>query len=165
MAAPKAQAQAKPLPASSAKGQAGAAMTSPSASQSARAGDAERNKRKVRVGQVKSNKMQKTIVVQVRRLVRHGLYQRVIKQTNSFKVHDEKNEAKIGDWVKIMETRPLSRDKRWRLVEIVKQASTAPALPEGAEEQARHQAEAKRAAKAVRHAQVAGETGAAEASA
>lgn len=112
-----------------------------------------RARRKLRVGFVTSNKMQKTIVVQVRRLVRHPLYQRVIKQSSSFKVHDEKNEAKPGDLVKIMETRPLSKDKRWRLVEILKQASTAPALPEGMEEQAQHQAEANRAAKAKHHAE------------
>ena len=90
----------------------------------------ERAKRKVRFGRVTSNKMQKTIVVQVVRSVRHPKYNRVIDQVSSFKAHDETNRAAIGDWVKIMETRPLSKDKRWRLVEIVKQASTAPALPD-----------------------------------
>ena len=81
------------------------------------------------MGIVTSNKMQKTIVVRITRLVRHPVYNRVMKQVNSFKAHDETNQAKVGDWVKIMETRPLSRDKRWRLVEIVKRASTAPAVP------------------------------------
>ena len=90
----------------------------------------ERAERKVRFGRVTSNKMQKTIVVQVVRTVRHPKYNRVIDQVSSFKAHDETNRAKIGDWVKIMETRPLSKDKRWRLVDIVKEASTAPALPD-----------------------------------
>ncbi len=89
----------------------------------------ERGQRKTRVGLVTSNKMQKTIVVRVQELTRHPKYNRVVKQTGSFKAHDEKNEAAIGDWVKIMETRPLSKDKRWRLVEIVKRASTAPPVP------------------------------------
>ena len=95
----------------------------------------DRAQRKTRVGIVTSNKMQKTIVVRISRLVRHPVYSRVMKQVNSFKAHDETNQAKVGDWVKIMETRPLSRDKRWRLVEIVKRASTAPAVP-GSEEAA-----------------------------
>ena len=94
-----------------------------------------RGHRKMRVGIVTSNKMQKTIVVQVHRLVRHPVYSRVVKRRTSFKVHDETNRAKIGDWVKIMETRPLSKDKRWCLVDIVKQASTAPPVPGGEEEQ------------------------------
>ncbi|MBI4340941.1 MAG: 30S ribosomal protein S17 [Candidatus Omnitrophica bacterium] len=89
-----------------------------------------RAERKVRLGRVTSNKMQKTIVVQVVRSVRHPQYSRVIDQVSSFKAHDEANRAKIGDWVKIMETRPLSKDKRWRLVEIIKAASTAPAVPD-----------------------------------
>ena len=89
-----------------------------------------RAQRKTRMGRVTSNRMQKTIVVQVIRSVRHPQYSRVIDQVSSFKVHDEENRAKIGDWVRIMETRPLSKDKRWRLVEIVKAASTAPALPD-----------------------------------
>ena len=78
-----------------------------------------------------SDKMHKTIVVRVSNLVRHPRYSRVIHQTSSFKAHDEQNSASVGDRVKIMETRPLSKDKRWRLVEIVKQASTAPPVPEG----------------------------------
>ena len=91
-----------------------------------------RRKRKLRVGVVTSNRMQKTIVVRVEHLVRHAKYSRVIKQVSSFKAHDEKNSAGIGDLVKIMETRPLSKYKRWRLVEIVKRASSAPPVP-GAE--------------------------------
>ena len=89
-----------------------------------------RGQRKVRVGVVTSNKMQKTIVVRVTRLIKHPVYERVLKQTSSFKVHDETNRAAIGDQVKIMETRPLSKDKRWRLVDIVRRASSAPPIPE-----------------------------------
>ena len=89
--------------------------------------------RKVRTGVVVSNRMKKTIVVRVTHLTRHPLFSRVIKRSAKFKAHDETNRAKIGDWVKIMETRPLSKDKRWRLVEIVRHASTAPAVP-GTEE-------------------------------
>lgn len=77
------------------------------------------NRRKERVGVVTSDKMQKTIVVQVRRKTSHPKYGKTIEIANKFKAHDEKNEAKIGDTVRICETRPLSRDKRWRLVEIV----------------------------------------------
>ena len=90
---------------------------------------AARAKRHEKVGVVVSNKMQKTIVVQVRRRVRHPLYNRVMTQATSFQAHDEANSAKIGDWVRIMETRPLSRHKRWRLVEILQRASTAPPVP------------------------------------
>ena len=92
-----------------------------------------RTTRKTRVGIVTSNKMQKTIVVQVARLVRHPKYSRVLRQANSFKAHDETNSAAVGDWVKIMETRPISKDKRWRLVEILRRASTAPPLPDAPE--------------------------------
>ena len=88
-----------------------------------------RGQRKVKVGLVISNRMMKTIVVRVSRLVRHPKYNRIIKQTSSFKAHDETNSAAIGDWVKITETRPLSKDKRWRLVEILRRASTAPPVP------------------------------------
>ena len=88
-----------------------------------------RRHRKVRVGLVVSNKMKKTIVVRVSRSVRHPQYNRVIRQTSAFKAHDETNSAGMGDWVKIAETRPLSKDKRWRLVEIVKRASSAPPVP------------------------------------
>ena len=85
----------------------------------------ERRRRKVRIGIVVSNKMQKTLVVRVRRHVRHSRYPRVLERATCFKVHDEKNEASVGDWVKIMETRPISKNKRWRLVEIVRRVSTA----------------------------------------
>jgi small subunit ribosomal protein S17 len=97
-------------------------------SPSARSSDS-RAFRKTRIGIVVSNRMQKTIVVQVRRLARHPQFSRVIRRMVKFKVHDEANRAKIGDWVKIMETRPLSKDKRWRLVEIVRQGSSAPEVP------------------------------------
>lgn len=79
-----------------------------------------RNKRKERVGIVKSNKMNKTISVLVDRVSHHPVYDKLIRGHTTFKVHDEKNEAKIGDTVKIEETRPISKTKRWRLVEIVK---------------------------------------------
>jgi small subunit ribosomal protein S17 len=82
-----------------------------------------RSRRKTRVGEVVSNKMDKTAVVAVTRLVRHALYGRFVKKTSKFKVHDEKNECQMGDVVKIMETRPLSKDKRWRLVEIMKKST------------------------------------------
>lgn len=90
---------------------------------------AQRGQRKVRVGVVVSNRMQKTIVVRVQQLVRHRKYSRVLSQANTFKAHDEQQSAAIGDWVKIMETRPLSKEKRWRLLEIVRRASTAPPVP------------------------------------
>ncbi|MBI4353987.1 MAG: 30S ribosomal protein S17 [Candidatus Omnitrophica bacterium] len=79
--------------------------------------------RKVRLGTVVSNRMQKTIVIRVDRLVQHPTYQRVVRRATNFKAHDETNSAKIGDYVKIMETRPLSKDKRWRLVEILRRGS------------------------------------------
>jgi small subunit ribosomal protein S17 len=82
----------------------------------------ERNDRKVQVGKVVSNKMEKTIVVAIETYKKHTLYHKRIKVTKKFKAHDENNEAKIGDVVKIMETRPISKDKRWRLVEIVEVA-------------------------------------------
>ena len=78
-----------------------------------------RNLRKVRVGVVTSNKMDKTITVKVERKVKHPLYGKFIKKTTGFHAHDEKNECSIGDVVKIMESRPLSKTKRWRLVEVV----------------------------------------------
>ena len=83
---------------------------------------AERNLRKTRVGRVVSDKMDKTIVVAVRDNVRHPLYNKIVKKTYKLKAHDEKNDAKIGDTVRVMETRPLSKDKRWRLVEIMERA-------------------------------------------
>ncbi len=82
----------------------------------------EELKRKKRIGRVVSDKMEKTIVVAVETKVRHPLYGKTVNRTTKFKVHDENNEAKINDRVSIMETRPLSKDKRWRLVEIVEKA-------------------------------------------
>ena len=82
----------------------------------------ERNLRKTRVGVVVSDKMDKTIVVAVRDNVRHPIYNKIVKKTYKLKSHDEKNDAKIGDTVRVMETRPLSKDKRWRLVEIMERA-------------------------------------------
>ena len=79
----------------------------------------ERNLRKTRTGKVVSNKMDKTIVVAVEDHVRHPLYNKIVKKTYKLQAHDENNECSIGDTVKVMETRPLSKDKRWRLVEIV----------------------------------------------
>ncbi len=83
---------------------------------------AERNLRKTRTGVVVSNKMDKTIVVAVRDNVRHPLYKKIVKKTYKLKAHDENNEANIGDTVRVMETRPLSKEKRWRLVEITERA-------------------------------------------
>ena len=82
----------------------------------------ERNLRKTRVGKVVSDKMDKTIVVAVEDHVRHPLYKQIVKRTYKLKAHDEQNECKIGDTVKVMETRPLSKDKRWRVVEIIEKA-------------------------------------------
>ena len=79
----------------------------------------DRNRRKTRVGIVTSNKMDKTIVVTVEDFVRHSLYGKAVKRTVKFKAHDENNECNIGDTVRIMETRPLSKDKRWRLVNVI----------------------------------------------
>lgn len=81
-----------------------------------------RGRRKVRVGHVVSDKMDKTAVVAVTRLVKHPQYRRFVKRTTKFKIHDENNDCHIGDVVRIMETRPLSKDKRWRLVEVMKRA-------------------------------------------
>ena len=83
---------------------------------------AERNYRKVRIGRVVSDKMDKTIVVAIENSVKHPLYGKVVKQTVKIKAHDEENTCGIGDRVKVMETRPLSRDKRWRLAEIIEKA-------------------------------------------
>ena len=82
----------------------------------------ERGSRKVRVGFVTSDKMDKTIVVTVEEFIRHPLYGKRVKRSKKFKAHDEENTSGIGDKVRIMETRPLSKDKRWRLVEIVEKA-------------------------------------------
>ncbi len=82
----------------------------------------ERNERRVQIGKVVSDKMDKTIVVAVETYKKHDLYHKRIKYTKKYKAHDELNKAKIGDIVKIMETRPISKDKNWRLVEIVEEA-------------------------------------------
>ena len=82
----------------------------------------ERNLRKVRVGKVVSNKMDKTIVVAIEDRVAHPLYKKIVKRTVKFKAHDEKNECGVGDRVEIMECRPLSKDKNWRLVRVVEKA-------------------------------------------
>ncbi|XOV91846.1 MAG: 30S ribosomal protein S17 [Bacteroidota bacterium] len=82
----------------------------------------ERNLRKERVGQVVSNKMQKSITISVSRKVKHPIYGKFIRKTTKFTAHDENNECGIGDTVRIMETRPLSKNKRWRLVEIIERA-------------------------------------------
>ncbi|MEL7567258.1 MAG: 30S ribosomal protein S17 [Dehalobacterium sp.] len=82
----------------------------------------ERANRKTRIGHVVSDKMDKTVVVRVETKVRHPLYGRIIKQSKKFKAHDENNESHIGDKVRIMETRPLSKEKRWRVVEILDKA-------------------------------------------
>ena len=82
----------------------------------------ERNLRKTRTGKVVSNKMDKTIVVAIEDHVRHPLYGKIVKRTYKLKAHDEENTCGIGDTVKVMETRPLSKDKRWRLVEVIERA-------------------------------------------
>ena len=82
----------------------------------------ERNLRKERIGVVVSNKMQKSIVVEIERREKHPIYGKIIKKTNRFMAHDEKEECNIGDTVRIMETRPLSKRKHWRLVEIIERA-------------------------------------------
>ena len=82
----------------------------------------ERNLRKTRVGKVVSDKMDKTIVVAIEDNVKHPLYKKIVKRTYKLKAHEENNECNIGDRVKVMETRPLSKDKRWRLVEIIERA-------------------------------------------
>jgi small subunit ribosomal protein S17 len=81
-----------------------------------------RGRRKVRTGVVTSDKMDKTIVVTIKSLVRHPLYGRIVKQDKKFKVHDEANDAHVGDTVEIMETRPISKDKCWRMVRVVERA-------------------------------------------
>jgi len=82
----------------------------------------ERNLRKMRTGKVTSDKMDKTITVAIENHVKHPLYGKIVKRTYKLKAHDENNECRIGDTVKVMETRPLSKDKRWRLVEIIERA-------------------------------------------
>ena len=82
----------------------------------------ERNLRKTRTGKVVSNKMDKTIVVAIEDHVKHPLYKKIVKETYKLKAHDENNECRVGDRVEVMETRPLSKDKRWRVVEIIEKA-------------------------------------------
>ena len=82
----------------------------------------DRNLRKSRVGKVTSDKMDKTIVVSIEDHVRHPLYKKIVKRTYKLKAHDENNECRIGDTVRVMETRPLSKDKRWRLVSVIEKA-------------------------------------------
>jgi len=82
----------------------------------------ERGRRKLRVGKVVSDKMDKTVVVVIERLVKHPVYKRYVRRRSRFKVHDEKNECKEGDTIRFMETRPLSKEKRWRFVEFVERA-------------------------------------------
>lgn len=82
----------------------------------------ERNLRKTRVGVVVSNKMDKTVVIAIKERVKHPLYGKIVNRTKTFKAHDEKNECGIGDTVRVVETRPLSKEKRWRVVEIVEKA-------------------------------------------
>ena len=84
--------------------------------------ESERNARKERIGRVTSNKMQKTITVAIERKVKHPMYGKFMNRTKKLTVHDEKNECGIGDTVRVMETRPLSKNKRWRLVEIIEKA-------------------------------------------
>ena len=103
-------------------------------------GTAAPSKRKVKVGRVVSDKMDKTIVVSVERLSRHPLYKRVIRLTTRFKAHDEHNEARIGDTVRIVESRPLSATKRWRMTEIVTRAAEGASEALVAEERATSEA-------------------------
>ena len=79
-------------------------------------------KRKTRIGRVVSNKMDKTAIIRIDRVTRHSVYSKAMRRCRNFKVHDEKNAAKIGDTVKVASTRPLSKDKRWKMVEVVKSA-------------------------------------------
>ena len=82
----------------------------------------DRNRRKIRVGQVVSDRMDKTVVVSIERLVKHPVFGRYVRRRTKFKVHDEQNACKVGDTIRFMETRPISKDKRWRFVEFVERA-------------------------------------------
>lgn len=82
----------------------------------------DRNLRKTRTGKIVSDKMDKTVVVAIEDSIRHPLYKKIVKRTVKFKAHDENNECRVGDHVRIMETRPISKDKRWRVVEIIEKA-------------------------------------------
>ncbi len=81
-----------------------------------------RNRRKTRIGKVVSDRMEKTLVVSIERLVKHPIYGRYVRRRAKFKVHDEKSECRVGDTIRFMETRPISKDKRWRFVEFVERA-------------------------------------------
>ncbi|RPF42776.1 SSU ribosomal protein S17P [Thermodesulfitimonas autotrophica] len=94
----------------------------------------ERGRRKVRVGRVVSDKMDKTVVVAVETLVRHPLYQRTVRRTKKVKAHDAENTCRVGDKVRIMECRPLSKEKRWRVVEIIERGKRFDVVPAVAEE-------------------------------
>ncbi|MEK6645294.1 MAG: 30S ribosomal protein S17 [Candidatus Firestonebacteria bacterium] len=89
----------------------------------------KRGARKIRTGIVVSNKMDKTVVVNIERVMTHPLYKKILKKTKRFKVHDEKNECKIGDVVKIMETKPISKEKCWRVVAIVEKGKLMEVVP------------------------------------
>lgn len=90
----------------------------------------EQNKKKSYIGRVISDKMDKTVVLAVTRRVSHPVYKKTMNRTTKFKAHDEKNECKVGDLVKFIETRPLSKEKRWRVLEIVEKARVIPAAPD-----------------------------------
>ena len=94
--------------------------------------EATRGRRKLRVGKVVSDRMDKTVVVSIERLVKHPTYGRYVRRRAKFKVHDEKNECRVGDWVRIRETRPVSRRKRWRVVGVISKATQFAAGPESA---------------------------------
>lgn len=104
----------------------------PSVSQSAAPAGRARGRRQEKVGTVTSNKMHKSIVVTVERQIMHPLYKRVIRRSTNFLAHDENNECKVGDRVRIQETRPLSRRKRWRVVQVISKAAQLAPLPESA---------------------------------
>jgi|SRR5262249_52516569 len=89
-------------------------------------------RRQEKIGVVTSNKMQKTIVVTVDRQIIHPLYKRVVRRSSKFLVHDERNDCRVGDWVRIQETRPLSRHKRWRVVEVISKTEQFTPVPQGA---------------------------------
>jgi small subunit ribosomal protein S17 len=94
--------------------------------------DAHDARRQEKIGLVTSNKMRKTIVVTVDRRIIHPLYKRVVRRSSKFLVHDEKNDCRVGDWVRIQETRPLSRRKRWRVIEVISKAAQFSNVPESA---------------------------------
>lgn len=91
---------------------------------------AKQGRRQVKIGKVTSNKMQKTVVITVQRQINHPLYKRVVRRSKNFLAHDEKNECRVGDWVRIEETRPLSSRKRWRVIEIISKATLVAPVPE-----------------------------------